>query len=99
MYFAISATHKPSAAQQRTELADAFHAYLHDHPDHPDVAFIHGGPTLADDAETVVGSQAAIRAPSLEAARAFVADSPYGKAGIFEDLTVRPWKWITGRPD
>ena len=99
MYFAIFATDKPGTADVRSKHAQAFHEYLHDHPDHPEVVLHHGGRILADDAETPIGLQLAIEAPSLEAARAFVADSPYGRADLFAELHVRPWNWITGRPD
>ena len=59
----------------------------------------HGGQILADDAETHIGSHIVIEAPSLEAARVFIEDSPYGRADLFAEVHVRPWNWITGRPD
>lgn len=98
MYFTVFATHKPEANVRRNELFDEFGAYLRNHTDHPDVVVHHGGPTLADDGATVVGLLNVIEAPSLEAARAFVDDSPYAKAEIFADVHVRPWDWMTGRP-
>ena len=98
MYFAIFASDKPGMLQVRNEQRDAFSAYLHDHPDHPDVIFHHGGPTLDDDGETVVGLLLVIEAPSLETARAFLRDSPFAKADLFEEIEVRPWQWTTGRP-
>ena len=39
-----------------------------------------------------------MEAPSLDAARAFLADSPYARADVFAECTVRPWEWTTGRP-
>ena len=98
MYFAIFATHKLEAIGRRNELFDEFRAYLRDHPDHPEVVVHHAGPTFADDGATVIGLLNVIEAPSLEAAQAFVANSPYAKAEIFADLHVRPWDWMTGRP-
>ena len=98
MYYAVFVTHKPDMSQTRSDLYDAFAAYLRDHPGHPDVTYHHGGPTLADNGEDVNGSLLVIQAPSIEAARAFVADSPYAKAGIFAESQVRRWDWTTGRP-
>ena len=98
MYFTVFVTHKPEAMERRNELFDEFAAYLRNHTDHPDVVVHHAGPTLADDGATVVGLLNVIEAPSLEAARAFVDDSPYAKAEIFADVHVRPWDWMTGRP-
>lgn len=98
MYFAIYATDGPGASQTRSDLFEDFRSYLHDHPDHPDIVLHHAGQTLAEEDDTIVGSLLVVEAPSLEAAQAFVADSPYGKAGVFGDVQVRRWNWITGRP-
>ena len=98
MYFAVFVTHKEGTGQERLGLRDGFAAYLRDHASHPDVVVHHGGPTLGDDGESVNGLFLAVEAPSLEAARAFIADSPYGQANLFAESHVRPWDWLTGRP-
>ena len=98
MYFAVFATHKEGTGQERLGLRDGFAAYLRDHANHPDVVVHHRGPTLGDDGESVNGLFLAVEAPSLEAARAFIADSPYGQANLFAESHVRPWDWLTGRP-
>ena len=98
MYFAVFVTHKPGMSQTRSDLYDAFAAYLRDHPGHPDVTYHHGGPTIADNGEDVDGLLLAIEAPSIEAARSFLGDSPYAKAGLFAESQVRRWDWTTGRP-
>ena len=98
MYFAVFVTHKPEMLETRTALSGDFQAYLRNHPDHPDVVLHHGGPTLADDGETVFGLLNVIEAPSLEVAKAFVADSPYAKAEVFAETQVRAWDWMTGCP-
>ena len=64
----------------------------------PTWTLLHGGTTLDDDGETVNGLLLVVEAPSLGAARAFVAESPYGRAGLLADADVRPWNWMTGRP-
>ncbi|MDE0060385.1 MAG: YciI family protein [Defluviicoccus sp.] len=98
MYYSVFATDKPGAAGVRNENTESFRAYLDNHPDHPNVVRHIGGRILGDDGETVMGLMIVIEAPSLEEARAFVADSPYGQANMFEDLRVQPWDWITGSP-
>jgi len=98
MYCVSFVTHKPGRVQAGSDLQHAFIDYLRNHPEHPGVVVHNGGPTLSDDSETIVGLLLIVEAPSLEAARAFLADSPYGKADVFADVQVRPWEWRTGRP-
>ena len=98
MYFVVIGTDKQGVAQTRSDLQDSFIAYLRDHPDNSDVTVHEGGPMLAEDGESIVGLLLVVEAPSREAAQAFATDSPFGRAEIFADLTVRQWDWRTGRP-
>lgn len=98
MYFVVFATHKQEMAPERSRLSAAFGDYVHDSTHHPDVTVRHGGPTLAETDETVTGLLLVLEAPSLDAAEAFVADSPYARAGIFAETHIRPWNWLTGHP-
>lgn len=98
MYVVAWVTHKPGRVQAGSELQGAFIDYLRNHPEHPGVVVHNAGPTLADDSEAIVGLLLIVEAPSLEAARAFLADSPYGKADVFAETQARPWDWRTGRP-
>ena len=98
MYFMVFATDRPGTSQARNDLTDDFRDYLHDRPDHSDVVLHHGGRTLAADGEAAVGTLLIVEAPSLKAVQDFVADSPYAKAGVFGDVQIRQWNWITGRP-
>lgn len=97
MHVVAFVTHKPGQVQEGSELQAAYTDYLRDHPEHPDIAVVHGGPTLSDGADAIAGLLLVVEAPSLEAARAFLADSPYGKADVFAETHVRPWDWRTGR--
>ena len=98
MYVVAFVTHKPGSVEAGSDIQGAFIDYLRDHPDHPGVVVHNAGPTLSDDSDSIVGLLLIAEAPSLDAARAFVADSPYGKADVFADVQVRPWEWRTGRP-
>jgi len=95
MYFVVWNTHTAGTEENRRNESDAMKAYLHNHSR---VTLHHGGATLDDNAETVVGGLMIIEAPSIEVALNFVADSPFGKAGIFAQSQVQPWNWLTGRP-
>ena len=98
MYFVVFATHKQEMGSERLRLSDAFTDYVHDSTHHPDVTLHHGGPTLGENDETVTGLLLVLEAPSLDAARAFLADSPYAEADTFAHSHIRAWNWLTGRP-
>lgn len=98
MHYVVFITHREGMAEERLRRFDQFSAYLHDHPRHPGVTVHHAGPTLDESEETAVGLILVLEAPSLAAARAFVADSPYAQADLFAETLVRPWNWLTGRP-
>ena len=98
MYFVAFVTHNPGRVHSGSVLQNAYVDYLRGHPEHPDIVVHHGGPTLSDDLETLSGLVLIAEAPSLEAVRSFLADSPYGKADVFADVQVRLWDWRTGRP-
>jgi uncharacterized protein YciI len=54
-----------------------------------------GGPFLHEDG-TMAGSLMIIEAEDLAAARAFHADDPYTRAGLYERSSVEPWKVTVG---
>jgi len=47
-----------------------------------------GGPRMADDGQTRVGSLLAIDFPDREAARAWLAQEPFTQAGVYAGSTV-----------
>jgi uncharacterized protein YciI len=53
-----------------------------------------GGPLLADDGKTPVGSMLVIEAETLEAAGAIFAQDPYATAGLWQSTTLRPFNWL-----
>ncbi|MBN03234.1 YciI family protein [Ponticaulis sp.] len=52
------------------------------------------GPLLADDGESFIGSVFLIEAESEEALKAFQAEDPYVKAGLFQTVDIRPFKLV-----
>ncbi|MBK8839977.1 MAG: YciI family protein [Hyphomonadaceae bacterium] len=53
-----------------------------------------GGPMLAEDGATPVGSMLVLEADSLEAAKAEYARDPYNAAGLWQTTSVRPFNWL-----
>ena len=95
MYFAVWNTYKAGTEETRRNNSDAMKAYLHNHSS---VTILEGGATLDDNGDTVIGGLMIVDAPSLDVARAFVAGSPFGTAGLFAQSDVQPCNWLTGRP-
>ena len=54
-----------------------------------------GGPFLGKNGE-MTGSLLIAEAKDPAAAEAFAADDPYGKAGLFASVEIRPWKVTAG---
>lgn len=99
MYIVVFATDRPDMTDVRSAHFDANKDYLHDHPNHADVVLHHAGPIRSEDGAARNGSLIVVDAPSVDAARAFVTDSPFGRADLYGDVQVRPFDWVTGRPD
>ncbi len=55
------------------------------------------GPMLDDQGERSIGSLFVIEADSLEAARAFHAEDPYTRAGLWSSVEVHPFRWLLPR--
>ncbi len=53
-----------------------------------------GGPMLAEDGQTPVGSMLVAEAESLDAAKALFAADPYALAGLWQSTSVRPFNWL-----
>ena len=57
-----------------------------------------GGPYLAEDGERMIGTLLVLDVADRAAAEAWLRQDPYNKAGLFERVDVRPWKWTVGLP-
>jgi uncharacterized protein YciI len=93
-FFVYSRT-APSAADAEHEAAlDEEHwSYMDQFAD----GMIARGPTLAADRATWTGSLHIVDLPSTEAARQFVEDEPYNRAGLFEQHLIRRFNNLLGR--
>ena len=56
-----------------------------------------GGAILAEDHQTPIGSMIIFEGESDEDVRALLADDPYSHAGLFESVTVKPWRPAVGQ--
>ena len=59
-------------------------------------SLICAGPTLSDDGETKTGTIIMIDMDDKDRVESFVKNDPYVKAGLFETLTIQPWRRIDG---
>jgi uncharacterized protein YciI len=53
-----------------------------------------GGPMLADDGATPVGSMLVVEGETLAEAQALFAQDPYALAGLWQSTSVRPFNWL-----
>jgi uncharacterized protein YciI len=56
-----------------------------------------GGPMLADDLQTPAGSMLILEGESAAEIEAILAEDPYRRAGLFESVTVTPWRQAVGQ--
>lgn len=52
------------------------------------------GPLLSDDQSGMVGSLLIVECADAAAAEAFADSDPYAKAGLFDSVTIRPWRRV-----
>lgn len=79
----------PVGAAIRTELRSAHERYLEDHAN----TVIVRGPLLDEPGEKGIGSVLLLDIPDMEAARTFMADEPFYKAGCYVDVTFHRWRF------
>ena len=85
MLFVIHMVDRPGSADLRSDVADAHREFVGGHLD----AMYLGGPLLADDGTTAIGSLIIMDFPDRVAAVEFIAGEPYNSAGLFESVTIR----------
>ncbi len=90
MHFAIICCDKAANGEVRQKVRPAHLAYLEKH--RPRI--LAAGPMLTEDGKTPTGSLLILDFKDLAAARAFAAGDPYNAAGLFESVTIRPWRQV-----
>ena len=86
MLYAIIAIDKQGALALRLANRDAHFAYVRE------TGLVKLGGPFLDGAGNMQGSLLILDAGSLDEARAWAANDPYAKAGLFASSEVRPWK-------
>lgn len=90
MHFAFTCVDKPDHGPVRADNRPAHLDYLKANAERVFAA----GPILSDDGERPVGSLLIMEFDNLSQARAFADGDPYAKAGLFESVTIRPWRKV-----
>lgn len=93
MLYAILCQDRPGASEIRSANRAAHLAYLESFGDKVFCA----GPTLTEDGAGMTGSLLVVEFEDRAAAERFCADDPYAKAGLFEQVTIRPWRRVLPR--
>ncbi|WP_181703413.1 YciI family protein [Chthonobacter albigriseus] len=94
MLFAVTCIDKTGHAAVRTDNRSSHLEFLKANADAVKIA----GPMLTDDGAGMVGSLLVIEAADRSALDALLAEDPYAKAGLFERIEIRPWRWVIGNP-
>ena len=90
MRVVLKAKDKAGALQTRLDNRDAHVAYLKA-SDHVEMA----GPLLNDNGD-MCGSLIILEVDTMAQAQTFVDGDPYGKAGLFERVTLDAWNKVIG---
>ncbi|MCB1715472.1 MAG: YciI family protein [Candidatus Competibacteraceae bacterium] len=88
MLFSFYILDRPDTSEQRLALRPAQYEHLGKVEDR----ILTGGPLLADDGETMIGSLLVIDFPDQMAAENWLANAPFTTGGVFGEATVRPYK-------
>ena len=92
MLYALICHDKPDSETLRMDTRAAHLAFI----ETQGAAVRMGGPLLSDDGERVIGSLILLDVPDLASARAFADADPYGLAGLFDSVIIRPFRQTVG---
>ena len=90
MQFMIYCLDKPGHGEVRAANRGAHLSYIEGFSK----SIVSAGPLLADDGATMIGSLLLMEFASRGEAEAFSAGDPYRKAGLFQTVTVTPWRKV-----
>ena len=90
MLFVLTCLDKPDAGTLRTQTRPAHLEFIRARIQQVPLA----GPILSEDEKTPIGSMLIVDLPNRAAVDRFLAEDPYGKAGLFQSVTVRPFRKV-----
>jgi uncharacterized protein YciI len=93
MHFVFYCKDKPGHEQVRIANRLAHLEYLEVHK----AQLFCAGPLLSEasgDGARMIGSLLVLELPDQQAANAFAAGDPYAKAGLFESVSIHPWRKV-----
>jgi uncharacterized protein YciI len=88
MMFMVQCLDKPESLALRQATRPAHLDYVKARIDHIVVA----GALLADDNESMIGSGYVLSFDDRQQVEAFFADDPYVKAGLYQSITIKPYR-------
>jgi len=88
MLFAFHILDKPDTTEQRLALRPSQYEHLGKVEDR----MVTGGPLLAADGETMIGSLLVIDFEDLTAAQAWLDQAPFTTGGVFGEASIKPYK-------
>ena len=88
MMFMVQCLDKPESLALRQATRPAHLDYIKARIDHIVIA----GALLADDNETPIGSGYVLSFGDRQQVEAFFADDPYVKAGLYQSITIKPYR-------
>jgi len=95
MYFVLICTDKPGHLQVRMDTRPTHVEYLNGLNEKGILKL--AGPFTGDD-DKPNGSLVIVEAASAEEAMSIAAADPYAQAGLFAEVSVRPWNWVFNAP-
>lgn len=90
MQFMIYCQDKPDHGEVRAANRNAHLSYLEGFAKNVVIA----GPLLTEDGATMIGSLLLMEFADRAAAEAFAAGDPYRKGGLFQSVTITPWRKV-----
>jgi uncharacterized protein YciI len=88
--FMVLCKDKPGHLQTRLDNRDAHLAYMKANIEKLAI----GGPLQTDDRQSMIGSMLVLDIADRAELDAFLAQDPYAKAGLFESVTITPYKKV-----
>jgi uncharacterized protein YciI len=94
MQFVMICEDKPDSLELRMSTREAHLAYIGENASMIKLA----GPMLGDDGESMIGSVFILEAESRSDVEAMNANDPYTRAGLFGQVTIKPFRQVVPPP-